>query len=91
MTPKAVDTNQAEIVAGLRDIGASVCDLHEVGVGCPDLLVGFRGVNWLLEVKAPGCARRLTRMQVEWLEAWRGQAAVVTMLDDALRFIGAIA
>jgi hypothetical protein len=89
MTPRAVDANQSEIVAGLRGIGATVCDIHEVGAGCPDILVGFRGTNWLLEIKAPGRARGLTRMEVAWLEAWRGQAAVVTTIDDALRIIGA--
>ena len=47
-----IDANQTEIVKALRQVGASVQSLASTGKGCPDLLVGFRGVNWLLEVKA---------------------------------------
>ena len=57
MTPRTaakVDANQADIVAALRRIGATVQCLHQVGHGCPDLLVGWHGENILLEVKMPG-------------------------------------
>ena len=57
------DSNQAEIVDALRKVGASVQPIHTVGGGVPDLLVGFRGQNYLFEVKdgekAPS-DRRLT-------------------------------
>jgi hypothetical protein len=46
-----VDANQREVVAALRGAGATVQLLHAVGEGCPDLLVGYRGGNYLLEVK----------------------------------------
>ncbi len=46
-----VDRNQPEIVAALRAAGATVEYLHAVGGGCPDLLVGYRGANYVLEVK----------------------------------------
>ncbi len=36
--------------------------LHEVGAGVPDLLVGFRNKNYLIEVKVPG--GRLTPAQL---------------------------
>ena len=49
-TPRT-DGNQAEVVAALQAYGASVQSLAGVGKGCPDLLVGFRGVTYLLEVK----------------------------------------
>jgi len=87
--PRKVDTNQSEIVAALREVGATVCDIHEVAGGCPDLLVGFRGVNHLLEVKAPGSERRMTRLEVEWIENWRGPVAVVSTVEQALDMIGA--
>lgn len=76
------DRNQAEIIAALRGIGATVQPLHAVGDGCPDLLVGFRGRNILIEVKdgaKPPSDRRLTTDQVEWHGGWKGQ--VVTVLD----------
>jgi hypothetical protein len=77
-----VDRNQTEVVEALRSIGASVQILSAVGKGCPDLLVGHRGSNYLLEVKdgelSPS-ARKLTPDQREWHGAWSGQ---VTVVDD---------
>ena len=83
------DKNQSEIVAGLRDIGASVLILSQVGGGCPDLLVGFRGQNHLLEVKDAGY--KLSWKQQNWFNIWQGQKAVVVYnLPEALKAIGAI-
>ena len=82
------DTNQKPIVAALRGVGATVRPLHAVGRGVPDLLVGFRGTNYLLEVK--GRRGRLTADQVTFFDEWRGAAQVVRSVDDALRVIGAI-
>ena len=82
-----VDANQAAIVAVLRQVGASVQPLHAVGGGVPDLLVGYRGRNWLVEVKdgeKPASARKLTPDQAEWHAAWRGQVAVLKSDEEAL-------
>ncbi len=80
------DNNQTEIVAVLRNAGASVQSLATVGGGCPDLLVGYRGVNYLLEVKRGG--GKLTPDQEEWFLAWDGLAEVVRTPEDALAAIG---
>ena len=48
---KKVDSNQTRVVKALRELGATVQHLHAVGKGCPDLLVGYKGSNYLLEVK----------------------------------------
>jgi len=88
-----VDANQADIVAALRMVGATVQPLHAVGKGCPDLLVGYQRVNYLLEVKDGSkvpSAQKLTEDQVEWHELWRGQAAVVNDVKSALTAIGAL-
>ena len=82
-----VDRNQGEIVAGLRDVGASVVLLHRVGQGCPDLAVGYRGFTYFLEVKYPGGS--LTADEADFFANWKGNAAVVYSIDDALRVIGA--
>lgn len=85
------DANQSEIVDALRRAGASVQPLHAVGSGCPDILVGFRGVNLMVEIKdgnKPPSARRLTPDQVVWHDAWRGQVIVVKSVDEALTAIG---
>ncbi|MBO2009967.1 hypothetical protein [Hymenobacter negativus] len=54
--------NQAAIVAALRGIGASVLHLHQLK-NCFNLLVGYRGGTFLLEVKdlaQPPSKRQLT-------------------------------
>lgn len=86
-----VDTNQSKIVAVLRGVGASVQHLHTVGKGCPDLLVGFRGVNYLLECKNGSLSpsrRKLTPDQEQWHRSWRGQVAVVNSVEEAMKAIG---
>ena len=86
---KAVDKNQPAIVAALREAGATVEQLHAVGHGCPDLVVGFRGVNYLMEIKNPFGRLKLTYSQRAWHGRWRGQVVVVSTVTGALRIIGA--
>lgn len=82
-----VDDNQKEIVAGLRKMGASVQSIAAMGGGVPDLLVGYRGVNLLLEVKdgrKPPSGRKLTEDEAKWHRNWTGQVVVVECLEDAV-------
>jgi len=82
-----VDDNQADIVKALRGIGATVQSLATVGDGCFDLLVGYEGVNYVMEVKdgnKPPSARKLTPKQVKWDNKWKGQKAVVKSVEEAL-------
>jgi hypothetical protein len=88
MTAKRVDQNQPGIVLALRAVGATVQHLHKVGSGCPDLLVGFRKKNYLLEIKT--VTGKLTPDQVTWHEIWQGKVYVVRDIDDALLSIGAV-
>lgn len=88
-----VDKNQQDIVSACRDVGASVQSLASLGQGVPDLLVGFRDANFILEVKNPNVPRRdreLTEAERRWKELWRGQYHVVETPEEALRVIGAI-
>ena len=84
------DDNHPEIVQALRQIGCTVQDLAVVGDGCPDLLVGYRGRNFVLEVKdgekVPS-ARKLTPEQVVWHHDWRGDARVVETVEQAIRAV----
>lgn len=84
---KKVDSNQTRVVKALRELGATVQHLHAVGKGCPDLLVGYKGGNYLLEVKDGEKAesqRKLTPDQVIWHYDWKGQVAIVTSPRDAI-------
>ena len=87
-----IDANQPEIVKAYRQAMATVQHLHAVGAGCPDLLVGFRGENFLVEVKDGAkvpSARKLTPDQVDWHRDWRGgDVHVVKNVSEALAVIG---
>jgi hypothetical protein len=78
------DENEAPIVRDLKKIGASVIRLNDA-----DLLVGFRQVNYLLEIKMPGFGIR-KGVQQEFWDTWRGQKAVVHNFDEARNAIGAM-
>ena len=93
MTRRAnkVDVNQQEIMRQLIDAKASVKSLHNVGMGCPDLLVGYRGVNHLIEIKSMWAKKKnegLTQMQVKFHDDWRGQIAIARTIEEALEIVG---
>ena len=81
-----LDANQDVIVNALRaEPDVSVCSLAGVAAGCPDLLVGVRGVTHLVEVKdgaKPPSRRTFTADQRRWIARWHG-APVVVLTDDA--------
>lgn len=90
------DAGEAEIIRALEGVGAMVEQL-EMPAG-PDLLVGFRGQNWLLEVKGPigpkgGTSKhgqQLGADQLKWHQTWKGQVTVVRSPSEALEAIGAL-
>ena len=86
MVYKRVDSTQVQIVKELRRLGMEVEHLHMVGKGCPDILVGFKGKNVLLEIKKDEKSK-LTPDQVLWHRSWKGQVAVVTNVIDAVKVI----
>lgn len=79
---KRRDENEPEIVRALRDIGASIKRLDDI-----DLLVGWRGRNFLLEIKT--ARGPLKDSQENMVRSWRGQYEIVRSVDEALRAIGA--
>ena len=60
--------------------------LHGVGDGCPDVLVGYRRKNHLLEIKVKGGT--LTPDQTMFHLAWKGSVSIVTTPEEALAAIG---
>ena len=81
------DTNQGDIVKGLRSIFGPECvfDASGMGKGFPDLVVGVRGKTLLMEVKTK--TGKLTTDQQIFHKVWDGQIAVVTTLEEALQVI----
>ena len=81
-----VDVNQREIVNGLRRLGCTVQILSAVGHGCPDILAGHLGANFLFEIKTE--KGKLTPDELAWRENWLGQVHIVRTLDEALDVVG---
>lgn len=98
---KRRDANEKAIVDALVAAGAVVTRLDDDGV--PDLLVGYQGRTYLLEVKVPeradgkahtrkgqGGAGEFTAAQVKWWNAWIGEPAIIVhSADEAITAIGA--
>lgn len=87
-----VDRNQAEIVSALREAGARVQSLANLGAGVADLLVNYppwplTGDLYLLEVKS-GPKEALTPAERDWHVAW--PVRVVCSPVEALVAVGAI-
>lgn len=79
---KRTDRNQKEVVEALRAIGVDVYPTHFVGRGFPDLVCGYRGKNYLVEVKDG--EKPLTPDEQEFFDSWRGVVHLVTSVEDAL-------
>ena len=79
------DGNEAEIVAALVAVGATVSQLNDPAL--PDLLVGYKGWNILMEIKGKKRGK-LTPAQKRWHETWRGQVEVVRSVEEVLAMIG---
>lgn len=63
------DLNQAEIVAELRQIPGLTVEI----MGRPvDLLIGYRGRTYLVDVKNREGRDRLTPAQKEFIDGWTG-------------------
>jgi hypothetical protein len=88
-----IDANQNEIVQALRDVGASVAITSMVGAGFPDIVVGYRGQNYMIEIKDGSKSpsrRKLTPDEKEFHDLWRGTVIVVNNINEVLEAVGAI-
>jgi hypothetical protein len=81
-----VDANQEAVVSALRAAGAYVWI-----IGLPvDLLVGYKGHTWLVEIK-DGPRKRLTKLQEDFFKSWAGGTlARIDGPEAALRMIGVV-
>lgn len=85
-----VDDNQKLLVEVWRRMGASVLILSAVGHGCPDVLVGYNGLNALVEIKDGSkvpSKQKLTTLELEFHENWRGHVCVIKDEEEAQQLI----
>lgn len=74
----------------LRQIpGVKVEITSSLGNGFPDLVVGYRGVTHLWELKdgnKPKSAQKLTPDEQNWIARWTGKKVnIITNIDDAIQ------
>lgn len=83
-----VDSTQKPIVTTLKAIGAGVKRITSPdGAGCWDLLVGFRGRDFKLEVKGPDTP--VSAEQSTLHRTWPGaKSYVVRTPEEALAVLG---
>ena len=93
MRAARTDENHTAIVQALLDAGCSVQSLAAVGCGCPDLVVGFAGVNVLLEIKreklSGGVKPGTWEAQSKFREFWKGQQCIVRSPEEAMAAVRA--
>lgn len=83
---KRVDQNQDQIVSALRAAG---CFVWIIGLPV-DLLVGYEGKIYLVEVKTDS-KKRLTKLQEDFFKNWCGGSLHrIESPEQALKMIGAI-
>lgn len=82
------DENQRQIVGALRRMGASVLHLHQLGHGAPDIVIGYRGINLLVEIKHQ--RGKLTEDEQTFADTWRGNVAIVRDVDEAIKLLSAL-
>lgn len=89
MRARRVDRNHAELRKDCAKLGISWLPIVPEHGGEPDALVGWRGEDRLIEVKAPlgpkggKSGRELRAEQAEWHAGWRGRpVSVVRTIQD---------
>jgi hypothetical protein len=80
------DDNHNKIVRELQQLGATVFSTHKVGDGFPDIVVGFRGRNYLFEIKKD-TKSKLTDCEKNFHLFWKGQVDIITCFDDAFKIL----
>jgi hypothetical protein len=84
------DDNQTIIVSAFRQFGASVFETHQIGGGFPDIVVGFRGKNYLIEIKdGEKCESRrpLTPAEIEFHATWHGRVEIIKSVEEVTAFM----
>jgi hypothetical protein len=88
---KRTDANHKELIDKIRQIpSASVFSTHEVGKGFPDIVVGYRGINYMFEIKdgkKTASQKKLTQAEIKFHSNWTGQISVVEKIEDILNIL----
>ena len=87
------DDNHNEIGKVFSDLGCSVFDIHTLGGGIGDYIIGLCGLNILVEVKdgsKPPSRRKLTPAEKTLHDTWKGRIEIVESVEDAVKLVNGI-
>lgn len=79
------DDNHKDVTQALEKIGCTVHDASVVGGSFPDLVVGYRGLTMLIEVKTP--KGRVKEGQRKWHTEWKGHTCIVRSPMEAVETV----
>ena len=82
-----VDANHLDICHTLRKCGASVQSTASLGDGFPDAVAGFRGFNYLIEIKNGSKKWTLSPEQVTFHTEWQGQIIIIDSIQAAIEWM----
>jgi hypothetical protein len=82
------DANHDTIVLRYQALYCSVVDLHTLGLGCPDILVGCAGRSELVEIKDEDEEGTLNASQQRFVRDWRGNKVIIVRnYDDVSKHV----
>jgi len=88
---RKTDSNHKEIMNQLRKIpNISVFSTHTIGKGFSDIVVGYKGLNYLIEIKdgkKSKSQKKLTEAEIKFHFDWYGQISIAENIDDILKII----
>ena len=68
----------------------TVFSTHTIGKGFPDIIVGYKNVNYMFEIKdgnKVASAQKLTEDEVKFHAEWKGQISIAKNLNDILKIV----
>jgi len=90
MRAARTDGNHAKLIKQMRQIGMSVHSTHAVHDGFPDVVCGYKGINYLFEIKdplQPPSKRKLTPDEIKFHDNWKGSSHVIETIEDVITII----
>lgn len=88
---KRTDANHKQIIDAIRKIPSiSVYSTHMVGKGFPDIVIGYKGINYLVEIKDGAktkSQKKLTEDEIRFHQSWFGQIIVCECVKDVLKLL----
>lgn len=84
-----VDKNHGAIVDALRAVGFSVSSTAAIGQGFPDVVCGYGGRTFLVEIKDGSrkpSERNLKPLQIKFRDSWKGDYTVLESVEDVREF-----